>query len=89
MFNLPGCQSDFREGTTMSELRNLAERNSDGIAVSLDYDSSTEEISVSVHSPSADFTLYPPNPKALDCFYHPFAYADVVLTTGRYERVSA
>jgi hypothetical protein len=69
----------------MSAIANLATRNNSGLFVSLDYDSDKEEIMVSVKSETADFILYPPNHRALDCYRHPFAYADHVLMTGRYD----
>lgn len=68
-------------------LRNLATRDSNGIAVSLDYDTKEKEIRVSVKSESEDFTLYPPNACALDCFEHPYAYADRVLKRGTFVEV--
>lgn len=68
-------------------LQNLASRDSNGIAVSLDYDPDENEIRVSVKSESEDFTLYPPNAKAFDCFNHPYAYADRVLKRGTFVEV--
>lgn len=69
----------------MPAIHNLAVRSNSAISVSLDWDADNEEIMVSVHSESADFTLYPPNHRALDCYKHPFAYMDHVLCTGRYD----
>lgn len=69
----------------MSAIHNLAQRCNSGLTVSLDWDADAEEVLVSVKSESADFVMHPPNHRALDCYRHPFAYADHVLTTGRYD----
>lgn len=67
-----------------ARIHNLASRNSSGVIVSLDWNEDENDIMVSVKSHSTDFVLHPPNDKALDCYYHPFAYADKVLASGNY-----
>lgn len=62
----------------------LADRKSDGISIELAYDFDSQECSVHVHSASEDFTLYPPNPVALDCYRHPYAYASRALSRGTF-----
>lgn len=65
----------------------LAQRENDGTNVELWFDFHAEEVRVHVRRTShgsAEFTLYPPNAVALDCYYHPFAYADRVLTRGTF-----
>lgn len=65
----------------------LATREGDGTSVALFYDFKDEQVRIHVRSGSqgsTDFTLYPPNAVALDCYYHPFAYADRVLTRGTF-----
>ena len=64
--------------------QNLAERRNHDISVSLDYDPIEREVSVTVVTPNEEFTLYPPNSVALDCFHHPYAYAQRVLTSGTF-----
>lgn len=64
--------------------RNLAIRQNNGFSVSLDWnDSPTHEESIRVIvkrlAASESFTLYPPRNSALDCFYHPYAYAAAAL----------
>jgi len=66
----------------------LADRSSDGTSVTLSYDFAEEQATVSVDSAHGNFVLYPPNPVALDCYYHPFAYADRVLHRGTFAQVS-
>lgn len=73
----------------MGILHNLATRCNDGLTVSLDYDFYDNQAIVSVKSENEDFTLEPPNDRALDCYYHPFAYANRVLTTGSFAGVRA
>lgn len=76
----------------MTGKKNLACRNSNGTMVTLAYDFDNEQCEIIVNrgtdNGSEDFTLYPPNPVALDCYYHPFAYADRVLTRGTFAEVS-
>lgn len=67
----------------------LAERSSNGISVTLSHDFDNAETLVHVKSGKQDFTLYPPNPVALDCYYHPFAYADLVLARGTFAEAVA
>ena len=82
----------FRKEILMSAIHTgtvvLAERSSDGTTVTLAHDFNAGETLVSVDSKHGNFTLYPPNPVALDCYYHPFAYADRVLTRGTFAEVS-
>lgn len=66
----------------------LADRSANGISVELAYDFTNCEASVHVKSPSDDFTLYPPNPVALDCYWHPYAYASRVLARGTFAEVA-
>lgn len=77
----------------MSDWQNLSDRQNDDYRISLDFrkDTLTEdsEVRVSVHviSSGEDFTLYPPNNLALDCFNHPFAYAHRAIMSGRMDKV--
>jgi hypothetical protein len=63
--------------TTVNDWRELARRESDGLAVSLVWSKATGRVRVGV----ADATLADEihidvaGPHALDAFYHPFAYA--------------
>jgi hypothetical protein len=60
--------------------KELATRTNNGLTVSLEWcPSADEEIRVHVVSESQDFTLYPAPSKALDCFHHPFVYAESAL----------
>lgn len=73
----------------MQGIQNLAHRQSSGIYVSLDFDFDAEQALVTVKSQTEEFTLYPHNPQALDCYRHPYAYASSALMSGRMERVAA
>ena len=66
----------------------LDTRKGDGITVELSYNRAENQAQVHVSTPSEDFILYPPNHLALDCYRHPYAYADTLITTGRFERLS-
>lgn len=68
-------------------LRNLATRTSDGIAVQLNWNSDTNQVSVSVRTETEKFTMHPPNACALDCFHHPYAYADRLLAGASWASV--
>lgn len=76
-------------------MQNLATRSNDGFTVTLGYDEkakgddSRDLLHVHVSSAQYDFTLHPEPHNALDCFNHPFAYADRALTSGRMDRVAA
>lgn len=74
---------------TRTDTVTLAERQNADVRVSLAFDFSAEEVIVSVKSASEDFRLYPPNVCALDCYYHPYAYAARVLTRGTYAEISS
>lgn len=65
-------------------IHNLAARQNSGTSVRIDWDQDQDEILVTVQSATANFILHPPKDKALDCYYHPFAYFDRVLTSGNY-----
>jgi hypothetical protein len=58
-------------------LRELARRTDGGIEVALFWDMTSGGLTVCVADEPSDsyFELYPPPTKALDCFYHPYAYA--------------
>jgi hypothetical protein len=62
---------------TPGSLRELARRTNGGIEVALFWDVTTGELTVCVADELRDsyFELYPSAAQALDCFYHPFAYA--------------
>lgn len=62
----------------------LHTRKSSEWMISISWNAEEEQIAVHCQSQSEDFIMYPPNCKALDCFYHPFAYRDRVLTRGTY-----
>lgn len=66
----------------------LAERQNDGKRVRLFWNRATGEVCVNVHTETEDFTLYPANSLALDCFHHPYAYAARALASGRLSTVS-
>jgi hypothetical protein len=68
----------------MPAIHNLAVRQSSGITVSLDWSEDENDITVSVNCADTNFILHPPADKAMDCFNHPFAYADKVLASGSY-----
>lgn len=70
----------------MTGKKNLAVRKNDDYIVGLWYDFDAEqcEVIVNVISRDEDFVLYPPNCKALDCYFHPFAYANRVLQRGTF-----
>lgn len=55
---------------------NLATRKSDGIHVALNWYPAENTVEVVVSEPMGDgLVIYPPNDRALDAFYHPYAYA--------------
>jgi hypothetical protein len=58
-------------------LRELARRTNGGIEVALFWDMTSGELIVCVADEPAEsyFELYPAPDQALDCFYHPYAYA--------------
>ena len=66
--------------TTISDWKELAIREADGLVVSLFWSESTNRVSVAVADQmfGEEFRLDVPGACALDAFYHPFAYA-----TGR------
>lgn len=62
--------------------RNLATRKSDGILVTLNWYPAENMVEVIVNAPGGnDLVFYPPNNRALDAFYHPYAYAVPELAT--------
>lgn len=65
----------------------LATRKSGNVIVCLAYDFGASQVEIIVNAPTEDFILYPENSRALDCFHHPYAYADFMLKSGRCERV--
>jgi len=70
--------------------QNLSIRETDGISVSLDFDSTSRELTVSVRTESDDFTLREvPHPLALDVFNHPYAYAERLLVAGTFASVAS
>lgn len=69
----------------MPRFQQIAFRSNAGISVEMVWDSQEEEVIVQVESSDANFRLYPPNHRAIDVYNHPFAYADSVLQTGRYD----
>jgi hypothetical protein len=66
---------------SQSEWRELASRESDGLAVSLLWNPATDGVKVTVADSrldslfGGDFELHVPNADALSAFYHPFAFA--------------
>jgi hypothetical protein len=58
-------------------LHELARRTHAGTEVSLFWHDGTGELTVCVANDtrSVYFEVYPPASRALDCFYHPYAYA--------------
>lgn len=55
---------------------NLATRKSDGRMVVLNWYPDENTVEVIVNEPGeTDLVIYPPNDRALDAFYHPYAYA--------------
>ena len=60
------------------ELRELASRESDGIAVTLLWDPAEDRVLLDVYDARADasFVRDVERADALDAFYHPFAYQD-------------
>jgi hypothetical protein len=58
-------------------LRELARRTNGGIEVALFWDVTSGELTVCVADEPGDsyFELSPAPAQALDCFYHPYAYA--------------
>ena len=71
----------------ISERRELARRSSAGVDVTLYWDPTLDELIVRVcdERPGADFEIRPQRHKALDVYYHPYAYADLA---GVYEKES-
>ncbi|HEY7691647.1 MAG TPA: hypothetical protein VH816_04825 [Gaiellaceae bacterium] len=61
----------------LSEIRELAAREADGIHILLLWHPRRNSVSVSVEDARAGecFQLPVPSDRALDAFYHPFAYA--------------
>lgn len=76
---------NYSDSTLSSpDLRELALRQNDGVCVTLWWNASTDEISLSVKSESEDFTVRDiPHNSALDAWNHPYAYADFMLKSGR------
>lgn len=78
-----------------TDWQNLDTRTNDGITVALDFRRDTitldAEVRVTVDNEGAgeNFTLYPRNDLALDCFRHPYAYAHGSLMSGRMERIAS
>ena len=62
-------------------LRELARRSNGGIEVALFWDAVSGELTVCVADEPGDsyFELYPAPTRALECFYHPYAYAALDL----------
>jgi hypothetical protein len=60
-------------------IRELARRTNGGIEVALFWDMTSGELTVCVADEPSDsyFELCPAPDQALDCFYHPYAYAGV------------
>lgn len=70
--------------------QNLATRSNNGITVSLDWNSDTDEVTCRVNSATSDFTITEiPHPLALDVYHHPFAYADRLMTAGTFAEIAA
>ena len=61
----------------MDEIKELASREADGLAVALLWDTSEDAITVSVDDTRTGdrFRIEVDRTCALDAFYHPFAYA--------------
>jgi hypothetical protein len=74
--NRPREERTMAVTTHTGELRELAQRVNDGIEVTL-YWHGGEELSVHVHDAKTgiDLDLAAEPSRALDVFYHPFAYA--------------
>ena len=63
--------------TVDNTLRELAQRRSDGIEVTLLWNEHTDRLTVTVHEARTSdfFELRAVSDRTLDVFYHPFAYA--------------
>jgi hypothetical protein len=63
--------------TTITDWKELAIRECDGLVVSLSWSRTADQIQVAVADEKLDeeFHLNVPGACALDAFYHPFAYA--------------
>ena len=61
----------------MDEIKELASREANGLAVALLWDTSEDAITVSVDDARTGdrFRIEVDRTRALDAFYHPFAYA--------------
>ena len=57
--------------------KELAHRQNDGVEVTLLWHCDDDSVAVSVHDAKTDsaFEVGVPRDRALDAFYHPFAYA--------------
>jgi len=63
--------------TTNASRRGLAQRSTDGIEVTLSWESLCDSVAVEVRDAPSDeaFEITVPGDRALDAFHHPFAYA--------------
>ena len=78
--------------STRRRIRELAERSSNGTRVRLLWRQGTRHLWVEVREPATDHSLAIPIPpeRALDAFYHPYAYAGARTVPGaRPEPLSA
>ena len=66
-----------RQWESVGMTRELAHRQNDGIEVTLLWHSGDDSVVVSIHDAKSDYTyeVGVPRDRALDAFYHPFAYA--------------
>jgi hypothetical protein len=82
-YSAHAIQDPDRKGTTMlirktrnRRLRELAQRRSGGLEVTLLWDERSDRLTVTVHDARTGefFELGAPPDQALDVFYHPFVY---------------
>ena len=77
--------------STRRRIRELAERTSNGTRVRLLWRQGTRHLWVEVREPATDLPLAIPIPpeRALDAFYHPYAYAGAHSPGARPDPLSA
>jgi hypothetical protein len=73
-----------------TEMTELAHRINDGVSVSLLWDRRDNELTVAVDDARTGeaFELAAPRDRALDVFYHPYAYA-AALRDDMFDRIAA
>ena len=87
-----GRGNEGARSSTRRPIRELAERTSNGTRVRLLWRQGTRHLWVEVREPATDHSLAIPIPpeRALDAFYHPYAYAGArTVPSARPEPLSA